>query len=107
MSGLTDSIYASMPIWAQQAAVAAYGWWWFRRRFGSHFHRLVDEFKSREHWGAEQFRNYQNAHLKKIFSAAWRSPYYRRVFAEAGVSADMQAFEALSRVPPLEKEVLR
>src|SRR5262249_32122828 len=107
MSAVTESIYFSTPISVQQAIVAGYGWWWFRRRFGSHFHRLVAEFKTRGDWTAEQFRDYQKEQLRQIFSAAWQSPYYRRVFTEAGISPNMAPFESLSKVPPLSKETLR
>jgi|SRR5262245_5673676 len=107
MSSLKDSLYLSSPIWAQQAVVAGYGWWWFRRRFGSDFHHLVHEFKSRERWGAEEFHDYQKDRLKKIFSVAWRSAYYRTIFTQADIAMDTPPFEALKRVPLLEKEFLR
>src|SRR5262245_23841970 len=107
MSGLAESIYFATPMWAQQAIIAGYGWWWYRRRFGPHFHRLVTEFKTREHWTAEEFRFYQEQQLRKILAAAWRSPYYCDVFSEAGVSPGMKPFDPLRSLPLLSKETLR
>src|SRR5215510_12743625 len=104
MSGLAESIYFATPIWTQQAIIAGYGWWWYKRRFGPHFNRLVTEFKRRENWTAEEFRFYQEQQLGKILAAAWRSPYYREVFREAGVSPGMQPFDTLRRLPLLSKE---
>src|SRR5690606_39023714 len=79
MSAVLDRVYAASPIWVQQAMVAAFGWAWYRRRFGGEFSTLVDEFKSRDRWTAEQFREYQEQRLREILSAAWRSSYYAEV----------------------------
>ena len=87
--------------------VAAYGWWWYRRRFGPHFDRLAAELKARDRWTIEQFRTYQEEQLNKVLEAARNSPYYRQVFTEAGVRPDMKAFDALRRMPLLSKETLR
>lgn len=107
MPGLTEQLYFKSPIWIQQIGVAAYGWRWYRRRFGDHFHRLVSEFKAREGWTTQQFRDYQEMRLGKVLAAAWNSPYYREVFDEAGVTATMSPREALARLPFLTKEALR
>lgn len=107
MPGLAERFYLTSPMWAQQVTVAAYGWWWYRRRFGPHFHRLVNEFKAREGWRVENFVSYQEAQLRKVLTAAWHSPYYRQVFSEADVSPDMEPFDALCRMPILSKETLR
>jgi phenylacetate-coenzyme A ligase PaaK-like adenylate-forming protein len=107
MAGLADRFYLASPIWAQQCAVASYGWWWYRRRFSPHFHRLVAQLKAREQWTIEQFRNYQEEQLNKILEAAWNSPYYRQIFTDAGVNPAMKASDSLRRLPPLSKETLR
>jgi phenylacetate-CoA ligase len=107
MSGFPESIYFASPIWTQQAIVAAYGWWWYRHRFGPKFHRLVAEFNMRERWTAEQFQAYQEDRLSTILARAWRSPYYRAVFTDAGVTQRMAPFKVLQRLPLLSKETLR
>jgi phenylacetate-CoA ligase len=107
VSGRTESIYFASPIWLQQVMVATFGWHWYRRRFGRHFHRLSPEFKAREHWSAAQFRAYQEERLAEILRIARDAPYYRRVFAEVGLTTSTPPFEALARLPMLAKEVLR
>ncbi len=107
MAGLGERIYMGSPIWAQQAAVAAYGWWWFRRRFSGHFHRLVKEFRSREDWTGEQFKAHQDMQFRKIMSAAWKSPYYRQSFLEAGITRGRASLAELTKLPFLSKESLR
>lgn len=107
MAGVAERFYRGSPIWAQHIIVAAYGSWWYRRRFGPDFHRLVGEFKARERWTAHGFRSYQEQQLRKIINAAWGSSYYRQVFREVGVTPDMAPFAALRRMPFLSKETLR
>ncbi|HEY1558649.1 MAG TPA: hypothetical protein VGF94_27690 [Kofleriaceae bacterium] len=104
MSDLLDRIYQRSPIWAQQAMVATWGVWWYRRRFGPRFHEIVEEFRSRERWTAEQFRAYQERQLGELFAVARRSPYYRPLL---GARAEQDPFAQLEALPLLDKEVLR
>jgi len=107
MSGLAEYIYLGSPITAQQAIVAAYGWWWYHRRFGPNFHQLAAQFKAREYWTGEQFLAYQEQQLRKLFSRARQAPYYRKLFADLGVTHTSSSFETLLRLPLLSKDVLR
>jgi phenylacetate-CoA ligase len=107
MTGLSERIYFASPVWAQQILIAGYGWWWYRRRFGKHFHGQVAEFKANEYWTAGQFQAYQEEQLGKILTSAWRSPYYRQLFTKVGLRPSMAPFEALRRLPLLSKEQLR
>ena len=59
MASLVDRLYERSPIWLQHAMVAAYGTWWYRRRFGARFHRLVAELEERTSYTADQFRTHQ------------------------------------------------
>ncbi len=87
--------------------IGAYGRWWYRRRLGGAFQRLVAEFESREGWTRDQFRSYQEQRLGELLEVARASPYYRSVFAQAGITSETDPFEALSRLPLLSKETLR
>lgn len=107
MDSLSEKIYSRSPIWAQQLFVALYGWWWWRRRFGKSFHEFVSQLEARERWTGEKFQKYQEERLLALFNAAWDSPYYRQVFAEAGITKGMPPFDRLSRMPLLTKETLR
>ena len=107
MPGLLDKIYVHSPVPFQQLMVGVYGYWWYRRRFSSHFHHLVEEFKQREYWSRDQFAQYQQAQFSKLILAAWNSPYYRQVFSEAGLAVGQLDVEILSSLPFLSKETLR
>jgi phenylacetate-CoA ligase len=107
MPNLIEALYANSPIWAQQVMVSTYGWWWFRRRFSKHFIKLVDEYKSRDSWTKEQFRDHQLMLLEELLSASRASPYYRQVFLEAGITSETPPMEALVRLPLLTRETLR
>jgi phenylacetate-CoA ligase len=103
----SEQIYLSSPVWLQQAAVSLYGVWWFRRRMSRHFYRLVDEYRSREHWSREGFRSYQERQLLQVLQAANRSVYYRAIFNKVGMDWQLPPFEMLARLPFLSKETLR
>lgn len=107
MSKFFDRAYSVSPVWLQQLAVASYGVWWYRKRFGADFHRLAKEFKSRDRWAAHQFEQYQSAQLTRLIHAASQSPYYRSIFRERAISATMPPGEFLRTMPPLAKEILR
>jgi len=107
MSDLLDKFYMSSPVWMQQVLVSGYGLWWYFRRFGPAFHRLVSEFEERQNWSLEQFTTYQEQLLSIILNKAWSSPHYKKVFNKAGINRHMPAFEALGRIPLLPKETLR
>jgi phenylacetate-CoA ligase len=107
MSGLTERVYTHSPIPVQQAFVAAYGLWWYRRRFNRHFDPLVRQFKERECWTEDQFAEYQDKRLREVLAIAHRSEYYRGLFTEAGVGDKTSPQEALRRLPVLTTETLR
>jgi len=107
MSSLSDVIYMYSPVWLQQAAVAVWGYRWYRRRFGGRFQQYVREYLDRDRWTAEQFREYQTERLRCVFEAAWRSPYYREAFAAANMTENMAPRESLARAPFLSKNTLR
>jgi len=107
MAGFRERIYFASPILIQQIAVSLYGWWWYRRRMTPHFYRLVDEYKSREHWTREQFLADQEKHLLQLLKTAERSLYYQMLFKEAKVNWQLPAFEILAGLPLLSKEILR
>jgi phenylacetate-CoA ligase len=107
MAGLLDNVYARSPIWVQNAGVAVWGWWWFHRRFGGEFRRFVAEIASRDRWTLDQLRGYQERQLAQLLAAAEASPYYRRVFARAGIKRGDPPSEVLARLPLLTKQALR
>lgn len=107
MATAIERLYQNSPIWFQQMAVSAWGYWWFGRRFGPAFQRHVQSFRERNAWTAEQYREYQSERLRILFATAREAPFYRQAFADAGVRLGTDPWEALSRMPLLSKETLR
>lgn len=107
MASVFDKIYQNSSILFQQTMVAIYGCWWYRRRFNSRFHSLVQEYRNRERWSAAQFVAYQEDRLKELFAMSQRSSYYARVFQDAHLPGDLNALEMLKHLPFLTKETLR
>lgn len=111
MARASERLYASLPVFLQDAAISLYGYTWNRRRFGGVFEEELRRFKEREAYGREQWRAYQTEQLCRLLVHAFETvPYYRRVYAAAGFTAeDFRRFEPedLRRLPYLEKEDLR
>jgi phenylacetate-CoA ligase len=107
MPSLAEKIYLRSPVWMQQFLTAVYGYWWYKRRFSEDFHRFVDDFKNRDFWTAGQFKSFQEKELGRLLDAARKSPYYSKLFFEAGISLESSPFECLSQLPLLTKETLR
>ena len=106
MSHVAD-LYLRSPIWAQQAMVTAWGWWWYRRRFGRRFQRLFAEYVDRDRWTRAQFETYQDQRIRQVLGAASSSPYYRAIMSEAGIRPERADRGVLDRLPLLDKDTLR
>lgn len=80
-----------------------------RQRYGPEYDAVLAELEGRNAWSAERFAGCQNEALRRIVRLAGEHvPYYRRRFAEAGVSPhDINSVEDLPRLPILEKNVVR
>ncbi len=104
---LLDAFYLRAPVPLQQAAVAAWGVWWYRRRFGPMFRALVRELESHDRWTSAQFEALQREKLRAALAAATRSAYWKETFAKAGVDVSGDPISALTALPLLSKETLR
>ena len=49
-----DSIYSRLPVFAQNAAVSAYGLYWRWLRFGGDYKKYVQDYLAREYWTEAQ-----------------------------------------------------
>jgi phenylacetate-coenzyme A ligase PaaK-like adenylate-forming protein len=101
-----DSVYMKSPVWVQQAMVAGYGSWWYKRRFGHQFRSFVEDLRAHEQWSTEAFRAYQEIQLARLLEAASRAPYYRKILP-LGIESARMSLEDLARLPLLSKEQLR
>jgi phenylacetate-CoA ligase len=106
MSAL-DALYMRSPVAVQNGMVAAYGWWWRRRRFGLDFERLVAELREHEKWSPAQYLAYQSRRLSVVLDAARRAPHYRELLDGIAPDGIGDPFATLARMPLLSKESLR
>lgn len=111
MSFWQNTVYPSLPVPLQHAAVSAYGWTWMKRRFGGIFEAEYKKFKDRESFTQEQWLVFQTEKLRKVLLHSFDTvPYYQAVFKSASLSrSDLAKFELveLKKLPILNKETLR
>lgn len=107
MASVADRLYLRAPIWLQGLAVGAFGWWWFRRRYGPEFVRRCEELRTHDGWPEERMRAYQEERLQAVLEAARGSRYYGGLLRRQTTGSPGSPFEVLARLPPLEKGVLR
>lgn len=91
--------------------ISAYGYYWKHRRFGGVFKEQLLQFKKREEFDLEQWRDYRTIQLRKLLVHSFETvPLYNEKYKNAGFSSDkLKKFELddLNSLPFLEKEELR
>lgn len=75
---------------------------------GTRFRRQLTLARAAEWWSADQARAYQLSELQRICGLAYqRTPYYRRLFDEAGLHPDsIRSVEDLRRFPTIDRHTL-
>jgi phenylacetate-CoA ligase len=104
------SVYARSPRWVQNLMVSVQGFIHNRRRWDLLLGReLLRALLESQWWDEERFREFQNAALRAhLRLAADQVPYYRNLFRSEGIDpADIRTTEDLTRLPLLEKDVVR
>lgn len=111
MSFIQDKIYPRLPVPLQNVAISAFGYKWYKRRFGGIFNQEYKGFKEREAYTKDQWNQYQTQQLRKILLHAFNTvPYYNDSFTRVGLTAtQLQHFNLnqIGRLPFLEKNTLR
>ncbi|RIV72559.1 phenylacetate--CoA ligase family protein [Flagellimonas aequoris] len=111
MKNKIQTAYKKSPVFIQNLLISAYGFYWKSRRLGGVFKTHVNEFKRREKFTKDQWREYQTKELRKLLAHAFDTvPYYKKLYAEHGFGPeDFKKFEIedLKKLPCLEKEELR
>ncbi len=101
-----DTVYRSLPVWAQHAAVSAWGLRWRWLRFGGDSTLYAAEFSARDTWDLERWQKWQQDSVTEVLRLAARNvPYYRDTWSRE----QKQAAQAgdLAGLPLLEKEPVR
>lgn len=111
MNKIATKIYAKSSVLLQNAVISLYGYYWKNRRLGSLFKKQLNEFKLRESFNHNEWKEYQTLELRKLLIHAFITvPFYTDKYKKAGFSLnDFEKFELtdISKLPYLEKEDLR
>ena len=111
MSIWQQKVYPKLPVFAQNWAISAYGYTWYKRRFGGIFEQELRSAKEREGFSTQQWRDHQTLELRKLLVHAFESvPLYRVRYRALGITkSQLERFELedLPRLPLLDKEDLR
>lgn len=108
---ITEKIYNILPPFAQNIALAGFGYTWHKRRFGGIFSEELIKFKDRENFSKQNWLDYQTIELRKLLIHAFNTvPLYAEKYKKSGFTlSDFEKFELddLQKLPFLEKEELR
>ncbi|MFN7312672.1 MAG: phenylacetate--CoA ligase family protein [Bacteroidota bacterium] len=111
MKAILEKIYYSLPLPLQNLAITAFGYTWYKRRFGGIFNSELKACMERDMYTQTEWENYQTLELRKLLHHALNTvPYYQTLFKELGINtAAIQNFSLsdLSRLPFLEKQTYR
>lgn len=111
MAGFLEQLYPLAPVWAQNLGISAYGFFWRNERLGGRLDDYVAQFRDRETWSADRFRQYLQAELRGILAHAFTHvPYYASAWKAVGISsANLADFDlsSLSKFPTTPKSKLR
>src|SRR6266481_2247788 len=103
MNKWVERSYSYLPVWAQNAAITAFGVSYRAHRFGKDFDKYVTEFKYRDRWSVEQMTSYVQDQLRHTLRHAFAHvPHYRAVWTSSGITDhDLRcvALEDLEKLP--------
>jgi phenylacetate-CoA ligase len=111
LSFIQDKLYPRLPVFAQNIGISAFGYQWYKRRFGGIYQQEYDACKQRESYSVDQWNTYQTIQLRKLLVHAYNNvPYYKGIIDKAGFNETQLAqfdISQLSKLPLLEKQTLR
>jgi phenylacetate-CoA ligase len=100
MVAALEHLYPIMPVWAQNLGISIYGLKWRAHRLGGRFGHYVKEFREREGWSPERFRQFQDDELRQVVNRAFREvPYYQSVWISKGITPEDLANLKVSDLP--------
>ncbi|MGH7531167.1 MAG: phenylacetate--CoA ligase family protein [Gemmatimonadales bacterium] len=108
MSPSWVQLYHRLPARARSAAATLRGWYLNRWRQSADSEQLVAAARQREHWTADQWRQWREERLAFVLHrAATRVPFYRDHWQARRRRGDRASWELLENWPLLEKDELR
>lgn len=108
MANLTD-LYFRLPVFMQNAATYMAALIIKRERYGDPFPRILEEYKERGSWSADQLQAFQSERLQKMIAHCYETvPYYTRLFKERDLDPySVKTIDDLSLLPVLTKDDVR
>lgn len=102
-------LYASSPVWIQNAMVTGYGAKIHFERYGHRFETLLNEFEARPLKSSSELEDYQLERLGRILRHAYEHvPYYRDTMRSLGLTPkDFRTLADLPKLPVLDRETLK
>jgi phenylacetate-CoA ligase len=93
----------------QTILLNAHAWRIGRHRYGAPYRRAMQRLEESERWPADRMRAFQDERIRWVVSWAYaRSPFYRRVWDEAGVKPEsVRGVADLARLPLIDKALVR
>lgn len=100
--------FENLPYPVKQAAVAAYGYWSARHRYGPEFRRYLKLLRESRDWSEDRQQEWQRAELDRLVgSAVTGSRHYAASIGAWPPSNGTDLSSAVARLPLLEKSVVR
>jgi phenylacetate-CoA ligase len=101
-----STLYAKLPIFAQNVACSLYGYREKRKRMGALFWERYRWLLETESATPETIAIYQNSQIDRMVELAYHTvPYYRRMLDQHGLApSDIRTRSDLSKLPILRKE---
>lgn len=106
-----NDIYSKSPVFLQNGLISAYGYYWKNRRLGGLFLKELEQWRLREKYTTEEWKDYQTQELRKLLLHAFETvPFYSEKYKKEGFSThDFKNFKLsdIHKLPFLEKEEVR
>jgi phenylacetate-CoA ligase len=100
-----NELYFALPVWAQNAALSAYGLSLRRRRYGGVHRHALETLRRSQWWTSQELEELQLARLNALLTHAGRTvPRYTR----SGIgNSSLTHIDQLRELPTLSKDELR
>lgn len=104
--GRLDTIYQTLPLWAQNVATSSYGLYRYWLRFGPGYRRYLRAYSEREWFDSKAWLGWQKKKLEDLLRVASKYvPYYQETWSRAEKAAALAG--RLDELPLLEKDPIR
>jgi phenylacetate-CoA ligase len=109
MVNWVNNLYSRLPVFAQQVACDIHGAYMNYHFFGAKYGEILDAYIRRSFLSQEALREYRDRKLRNFIKYAVKTtPYYAKLFADYGISAeDVRCLKDVSKIPILTKNIVQ